>query len=163
MEDVKILVVDDEEVVLESCDRALASQGYCVSKAHNVNQALEKLKEDNYDVIVADIVMPKRGGIELLKIIKDEHPQVQVIMITGYYSIQTAVESIKLGAFVYAGVDLQLAQQLWLLPCAAVGHLFGLRLHERKLQAETASFFRVMGSSLLLVSLIGLVKVTVSG
>ena len=66
---------------------------------------------------------------------------------------------IKLSAFVYAGVDLQLAQQLWLLPCAAIGHLFGLRLHERMLQAETIGFFRTMGSALLLVSLVGLVKI----
>ena len=67
--------------------------------------------------------------------------------------------TIKLAAFVYAGVDLQLAQQLWLLPCAALGHMLGLKLHERLLQAETVAFFRVMGGALLLVSTIGLVKV----
>ena len=67
--------------------------------------------------------------------------------------------TIKLAAFVYAGVDLQLAQQLWLLPCAALGHVLGLRLHRRLLEAETAAFFRVMGAALLLVSSVGLAKV----
>jgi uncharacterized membrane protein YfcA len=67
--------------------------------------------------------------------------------------------TIKLAAFVYAGVDLQLAQQLWLLPFAALGHVLGLRLHRRLLEAETAAFFRLMGAALLLVSSVGLAKV----
>lgn len=64
--------------------------------------------------------------------------------------------SVKLGAFIYAGVDLQLIHQLWLLPCAAVGHVIGLRFHEYTLRAETKVFFRVMGIGLLAVSLVGM-------
>jgi DNA-binding NtrC family response regulator len=101
MSDINILVVDDESVVLESCDRALSSQGFKVSKAGNVDQALDELKKKLFDVVVADLVMPKKGGMELLKIIKESYPSIQVIMITGYSSINTAVESIKLGAFDY--------------------------------------------------------------
>lgn len=66
--------------------------------------------------------------------------------------------AIKLSAFVYAGVDLQLAHHLWLLPAAAVGHVIGLKFHQRMLQAETAMFFRVVGSALLSISFIGLYK-----
>lgn len=65
---------------------------------------------------------------------------------------------IKLGAFIWAGVDLQLIHHLWLLPCAAVGHVIGLRLHQRMLRAETPVFFRVLGVVLLTVSLAGLVQ-----
>jgi DNA-binding NtrC family response regulator len=101
MEAVKILVVDDEEVVLESCDRALTSQGYKVARAQNVDNALEKMEKEFFDIVIVDLVMPKKGGMELLKIIKQTHPQIQVIMITGYSSIDTAVESIKLGAYDY--------------------------------------------------------------
>ncbi|MEW6439799.1 MAG: sigma-54 dependent transcriptional regulator [bacterium] len=101
MAEVNALVVDDEEVVLESCRRALSSQGYCVAAAQTVDQALEKLAEQGFDVVIADLVMHKKGGMDLLKIVKQEYPHTQVIMITGYSSINTAVESIKLGAFDY--------------------------------------------------------------
>jgi len=64
--------------------------------------------------------------------------------------------SVKLGAFIVAGVNLQLIHQLWLLPCAALGHVIGLRFHAYTLRAEPRVFFRVIGSGLLLVSLVGL-------
>ncbi len=64
--------------------------------------------------------------------------------------------TIKMAAFIWAGVDLQLVHHLWLLPCAAVGHVIGLRFHDRMLQAETPVFFRVLGSILLVISAIGL-------
>lgn len=67
--------------------------------------------------------------------------------------------SIKLGAFIAAGVDLQWRQQLWLLPCATVGHLLGLRFHQYTLQADTRVFFRVLGLGLLAVSIFGMSRV----
>jgi DNA-binding NtrC family response regulator len=101
MEEIHILVVDDEEVVLESCDRALSSQGYRVARAKNVDQALARMEAQTFDAMIVDLVMPKQGGIELLKITKQNSPTTQVIIITGYSSINTAVESIKLGAYDY--------------------------------------------------------------
>ncbi|WP_428622367.1 TSUP family transporter [Sedimenticola sp.] len=65
---------------------------------------------------------------------------------------------IKMSAFIYVGIDLQLIHQLWLLPCATVGHLLGLRLHKRMLTSESPLFFRLLGSALLLISVIGLLK-----
>ena len=64
--------------------------------------------------------------------------------------------TIKMAAFIWAGVDLQLRHHLWLLPCATVGHLIGLRVHDYMLRAETPVFFRVMGTVLLGVSGVGL-------
>ncbi len=66
--------------------------------------------------------------------------------------------SIKMVAFILADIDLQLIHHLWLLPCATLGHIIGNRLHERLLQAETPVFFRVLGSALLTISVIGLVQ-----
>ncbi|KAA1176195.1 TSUP family transporter [Marinobacter salinexigens] len=66
---------------------------------------------------------------------------------------------IKMAAFIWAGVDLQLIHHLWLLPCAAVGHVIGLQVHDRILKAETPVFFRVLGVVLLVVSSIGMVSV----
>lgn len=64
--------------------------------------------------------------------------------------------AIKMAAFIYAGVDLQLVHHLWLLPMAAIGHVIGLRFHERILRAESSVFFRVLGAVLLVVSGVGL-------
>jgi uncharacterized membrane protein YfcA len=67
--------------------------------------------------------------------------------------------AIKIGAFIWAGVDLQLLHALMLLPCAGIGHVLGLKIHEKMLKAETKVFFRVLGSVLLVISGIGLGKV----
>lgn len=67
--------------------------------------------------------------------------------------------TIKMAAFVYAGVDLQLIHHLWLLPAAAIGHVVGLKVHDRMLRAETPIFFRVLGTVLLAVSTLGMVSV----
>jgi uncharacterized membrane protein YfcA len=69
---------------------------------------------------------------------------------------------IKMAAFVWLDIDLQLIHHLWLLPCAAVGHVIGLYAHDRILKAETPIFFRVLGSVLLIVSSIGMLQVIVS-
>jgi uncharacterized membrane protein YfcA len=69
--------------------------------------------------------------------------------------------AVKLVAFFMAGVDMQWAQHLWLLPCATLGHVLGLRFHAYTLQADTALFFRVMGVGLLLVSIVGLARMVV--
>ena len=67
--------------------------------------------------------------------------------------------SIKMAAFVWAGVDLQLIHHLWLLPCVTVGHLIGLRFHHRMLHNDSGQFFRVLGVTLLVTSAVGLGKV----
>jgi DNA-binding NtrC family response regulator len=101
MKGVNVLVVDDEEVVLQSCERALSGHHYRVTTAPSVDDALEKMKGKYFDIVIVDLVMPKKGGIELLKFIKQNYIHIKVIMITGYSSINTAVESIKLGAYDY--------------------------------------------------------------
>ncbi len=66
--------------------------------------------------------------------------------------------AVKLAAFTYSGIDLQWRQHLWLLPCATVGHLLGLRFHSYSLTADTRVFYRVLGCGLLTVSVIGLLR-----
>ena len=66
--------------------------------------------------------------------------------------------TIKMAAFVYFDIDLQLIHHLWLLPCAAIGHVIGLRFHQHMLKAETPLFFRFLGLTLLVISLLGLWK-----
>ena len=66
--------------------------------------------------------------------------------------------TIKMGAFLYAGIDLQLIHHLWLLPCAAIGHVIGLRFHHYIISADTAVFYRVVGIALLIISITGLTQ-----
>jgi uncharacterized membrane protein YfcA len=75
------------------------------------------------------------------------------------FALWFVLVAIKLGAFIVAGVDLQLAEQLWLFPAATIGHFVGLRFHAYTLKADTKVFFRIIGSALLLISLVGIYRI----
>ncbi|HXE47865.1 MAG TPA: response regulator, partial [Ramlibacter sp.] len=97
----RILIVDDEEIVLRSCTRILESDRYDVESLLDPWEALRKIDENGYNVLVLDIMMPKIDGLEVLQHVKERHPDVDVIMMTGLSQIQTAVKAMKLGAFDY--------------------------------------------------------------
>ena len=97
----RILVVDDEEIVIRSCLRILGDGDYEVEAVRDGEEALRKIEESHYDVLVLDIMMPKVDGMEVLRRVKEAHPDIDVIMITGLSQIETAVRSMKLGAFDY--------------------------------------------------------------
>jgi len=97
----RILVVDDEEIVIRSCLRILGESDYEVESAQDGWEALKKIEENHYDVLVLDIMMPKIDGLEVLQRVKESHPDIDVIMITGLSEIDTAVRAMKLGAFDY--------------------------------------------------------------
>ena len=96
-----ILVVDDEKIIHESCGRILREEGYEVETALSGQEALQKLKERQYDLVLTDIRMPGMDGIETLEKMKEEIPDITVVMFTGYSSVETARGSMKLGAFDY--------------------------------------------------------------
>ncbi|MCX7140459.1 MAG: sigma-54 dependent transcriptional regulator [Proteobacteria bacterium] len=98
----RILVVDDEEIVIRSCVRILGDDGDKeVETAQDGVEALRKLDERHFDVLILDIMMPKMDGLEVLRRVKEMHPDIDVIMVTGLSQIDTAVKSMKLGAFDY--------------------------------------------------------------
>jgi DNA-binding NtrC family response regulator len=95
----KILVVDDEAPIREMLQRGLTQiGGYSVEVAQNGQEAIEKFEKDIFDLILTDLRMPQMDGLELLKLIKGTRPEVIVIMMTAYGSIETAVEAMKVGA-----------------------------------------------------------------
>jgi CheY-like chemotaxis protein/ferredoxin len=96
-----ILVVDDESVVRRSCERVLSREGTHVSSAGDATNGLAKLRSEPFDVVLLDLKMPGIGGIDLLKAIRKERPEIIVVIITGYPTASTAVEALKLGAFDY--------------------------------------------------------------
>jgi len=97
----RILVVDDEDIVIRSCLRILDGSGYQIEAAHDGHEALRKVEDNPYDVMILDIMMPNLGGMEVLRRVKEAHPDTDVIMITGLSQIDTAVQAMKLGAFDY--------------------------------------------------------------
>jgi len=97
----RILVVDDEEIVIQSCLRVLSGGGFQVDAARDGLEALSMINENGYDVLILDIKMPKMNGMEVLQRVKEAHPDIDVIMITGLHEIETAVQAMKLGAFDY--------------------------------------------------------------
>jgi len=103
MHDIKatILVIDDESIVQESCKRILIPEGYCVESVSTGQEAFGKLRESSYDLVITDLKMPGISGMEALKKIKHDDPDIGIIMITGYASVETAVEAMKLGALDY--------------------------------------------------------------
>jgi len=97
----RILVVDDEMIVCESCKRILEEEEYEVDTALSGKEALEKMKENPYDIVITDLKMPEIDGMEVLRTFRREYPDAIVIMITGFSTVETAVEAMKLGAFDY--------------------------------------------------------------
>ncbi|MCX6133890.1 MAG: response regulator [Ignavibacteriales bacterium] len=97
----KILVVDDEENVCQSIKKVLSRKGYNISQAFTVDDAVKLIKEMTFDLVITDMMIPGTSGLELLQIIRDDYPELEVIMITGYASIESAVKATKLGASAY--------------------------------------------------------------
>ena len=96
-----VLVIDDEPIVLDSCRRILKQEGFDVNGAFNGREGLKKIEEDKYDAVLVDWKLPEIDGMEVLRIIKKNHPEVIVVMITGYPSVESAVKAMKLGVSDY--------------------------------------------------------------
>ncbi len=94
-----ILVVDDEESICQSLKGILSDEGYEVLTAKSGEEALKMTEEEQPDLVLLDIWLPGIDGIDVLKAVKQEYPQIQVIMMSGHGTIETAVKATKLGAF----------------------------------------------------------------
>jgi DNA-binding NtrC family response regulator len=97
----KVLVVDDEEIVRLSHMRTLAGQSCSVEAARGAEEALEKMQKEPADVVLLDLRMPGMDGLAGLETIKQRWPETEVVIITGYPSVYTAREALRLGAFDY--------------------------------------------------------------
>lgn len=97
----KILAVDDEEIILSSFRKILVLAGYSIDTVERGSEALGLIRRNDYDFIFTDLKMPEMDGVELTRAAKHLRPDIDVIVITGYASIETAVETVKLGAMAY--------------------------------------------------------------
>lgn len=96
-----VLVVDDEQIVHESVRRILEEEGYRVDGALRVDKALDMLAREPYDLVLTDLMMPDRSGMEAVKAVARDQPDCGVVMFTGFATVDSAVESMKLGALDY--------------------------------------------------------------
>ena len=99
--EMKILIVDDEDIVHKSCQRILRDENYAIDSAYSAEEALDKIEKISYDLIISDLMMPGMGGMEFLRIIKELQMDVTVIIFTGYATAETARKALKMGAFDY--------------------------------------------------------------
>lgn len=98
---VNILVVDDEESMRDSCRQALLRDGNRVEAAEDGLKGLAMLEKESFDLVILDLKMPGMSGMEVLQKIKEEAPEVVVVVITGYATVESAVEAMKEGAYDY--------------------------------------------------------------
>jgi DNA-binding NtrC family response regulator len=98
---IRVLLVDDEVEFTQTLAERLETRGFSVRSAASGDEALAALKAEESDVVVLDVLMPGKGGVETLSEIKRINPLIEVIMLTGHATIDTSIEGLKLGAFDY--------------------------------------------------------------
>lgn len=101
METKKALVIDDEQIVLDSVSKILTSENYEVEVTLSGREGLDWAIKREYDIVLTDIRMPDIGGMRVLRDVKRAKPSLPVVMITGYATVQSAVQAMKLGASDY--------------------------------------------------------------
>jgi DNA-binding NtrC family response regulator len=98
---IKVLLVDDEKEFIQTLAERLEVRDFSVQTAFGGDEALSKIKEQDFDVVVLDVLMPGKNGIETLREIKSIKPLVNVIMLTGHATVETAIDGMKAGAYDY--------------------------------------------------------------
>jgi DNA-binding NtrC family response regulator len=141
-----LLVVDDQKTQRETLQKVLESWGHSVLSACNGSDALEKIKDNSINLVLTDLQMPKMGGLDLLSIIKGARPDIDVIVMTAYGSVDTAVQAMKSGAtdFITKPVDLD---QLEIVLCRT--------MDKKRLIRENKSLRQKLESNAKQVRLIG--------
>jgi DNA-binding NtrC family response regulator len=96
-----LLVIDDEQIALKNLSHILKGEGYAVTASQSGGQALEVLKEQEFDLILTDLKMEKVDGMDILRFARETRPETEVIMITGYATVDSAIAAMKSGAYHY--------------------------------------------------------------
>jgi DNA-binding NtrC family response regulator len=99
--DVRVLLVDDEKEFVDTLAERLQTRGFKVAAAYSGDDCLAALKKEHVDVVILDVLMPGRDGIVTLREIKQINPLIEVIMLTGHGTVDTAINGLKLGAYDY--------------------------------------------------------------
>ena len=134
----RILVVDDEEGVREFLAEALEDDGHVVTRAGDGREAAETIRAQAFDLLITDLKMPGLDGMELLRLVRAEQPEIEVIVLTAHGSVETAVEAMKQGAFDYLQKPIDSPAELRLLASRALERRALVALRDRSAR-ETPS------------------------
>ena len=109
----KVLLVDDEKDYLEAMSERMRARDMVVTTASSAREAFEKMESETFDAIVLDFQMPEMDGMEALKKIKAKRPESQIILLTGYATLEKGIEAMKIGAtdFLEKPADLEVLSQ----------------------------------------------------
>ena len=151
-----VLVVDDEAGIRQTLSEVLKDEGYRVTTAGSGKEGLEVLRSERPDAVLLDIWMPEMDGLETLKQMKTEHPDLLVIMMSGHGNIETAVKATKLGAFDFIEKPLSIERVLVLLQ--NVGSVQDLARENHALRKQVQRTRALIGSSPAMKQLQDLVK-----
>src|SRR5437870_5236789 len=146
LEPAKILVVDDEKSILLLLKEALTQWGYQVTTASSAAEGLELLKNGLFDAIISDIRMPDMSGLDLLREVKKQDESIEVVMMTGYPTIASAVQALKEGAYDYLSKPLILDE---------LRHLMSRMMERKFLRGEIHTLRARLGEELTVNELIG--------
>ncbi len=128
----KILIIDDEAGIRSSLTGILEDEGFSVKATETGERGLQLLRNENFDLILLDIWLPRMGGIDVLKKIKSTEGNIQVVMITGHGSVETAVQATKLGAYDFLEKPLSLEKVVLTVKNALIQR----RLEEENIQLK---------------------------
>lgn len=106
----KVLLVDDEVDFLDTLSERMRTRGMEVSTSSSGSEALKKVEQEAYDVIILDLMMPGIDGLEALKVLKEKKPELQVILLTGHATVEKGIEAMKLGAMDFLEKPADLSQ-----------------------------------------------------
>ncbi|OCC16152.1 response regulator receiver protein [Dissulfuribacter thermophilus] len=119
---ISILILDDEPIVTKRLKPALEKKGYVVETFTDSNSALERIKEQRFDIVITDLKMEGVSGMEFLEEVKNQWPDTEVIVITGFATMETAKESFKKGVFDFLAKPFKLGEIIEIVG-KAVEHL----------------------------------------
>ncbi len=103
MKPLRILVIDDENVICDACELVLSEKGHTVISMNDGKAGLDAIREGAYDILLLDMKLPDIDGMDILKVVREEKPELCTIVMTGYSSIQNAVDAMRKGADNYLG------------------------------------------------------------
>ena len=144
----KRLVIDDEPAIREGVRRILEAESFRVETFGSGVAALERLKKEPFDLVITDLKMPGISGTDVLKAVKEIHPDLPVIFITGYSSVESAVEVMKLGAVDYIAKPFTPEEMLSVIKTALEQRVVDLEdLYLLKELRDSEGFDRFVGKS----------------
>ncbi len=145
-QDIRILVIDDEPMMSDSLRRHLEEEGYAVDTAATGAEAIDLFDGGAHHLVICDLQLPDMDGLTLLRHMKDSRPTTEVIVVTGYGSVQTAVEATKAGAFYFVEKPFDFEE---------LSPLVEKALERRELMAETANMLRQLSTRAEYFNIIG--------